>query len=210
MGFAHLMEEHGFTQEDVAARLGAAVRRWRMPCVCSRSRTRSKRCWSTAAHGRARARAARGAGERSSRASAPRRKRRLVGPCAGKNYRRRQNPRRSGRARELSPDEAEFESRLRERFGTHVAIVRGGKGGKIELRFANEDELMRALGIFCSNRDAVLPPHRDADGRRTVFRVDRADRAASHNTAIAVGIPVVFAIYLLANIVLWRRMKQRS
>jgi hypothetical protein len=31
-----------------------------------------------------------------------------------------------------------------------------------------------------------------------------------HNTAIAVGIPVVFAIYLLANIVLWRRMKQRS
>jgi hypothetical protein len=31
-----------------------------------------------------------------------------------------------------------------------------------------------------------------------------------HNTAIAVGIPVVFAIYLAANVVLWRRMKQHS
>jgi hypothetical protein len=31
-----------------------------------------------------------------------------------------------------------------------------------------------------------------------------------HNAAIAVGIPVVFAIYLAANVVLWRRMKQRS
>lgn len=31
-----------------------------------------------------------------------------------------------------------------------------------------------------------------------------------HNTMLAVGIPAVFAIYLVANIVLWRRMKQRS
>jgi ParB family chromosome partitioning protein len=54
----------------------------------------------------------------------------------------------SGRVRELSPDEAEFESRLRERFGTHVALVRGGKGGKIEFRFANEDELMRLSDLL--------------------------------------------------------------
>ncbi|HUN29350.1 MAG TPA: hypothetical protein VMV65_06065 [Alphaproteobacteria bacterium] len=31
-----------------------------------------------------------------------------------------------------------------------------------------------------------------------------------HNMLIAIGIPVAFALYLVANIVLWRRMKQRS
>ena len=31
-----------------------------------------------------------------------------------------------------------------------------------------------------------------------------------HKTWVAVGIPLVFAFYLVANIVLWRRMKQRS
>ena len=47
------------------------------------------------------------------------------------------------RLRELSPEENDFESRLRERFGTHVAIVRSGAGGRIELRFANDGELVR-------------------------------------------------------------------
>jgi ParB family chromosome partitioning protein len=47
------------------------------------------------------------------------------------------------RSRELSPEENDFESRLRERFGTHVAIVRSGAGGRIELRFANDGELVR-------------------------------------------------------------------
>lgn len=31
-----------------------------------------------------------------------------------------------------------------------------------------------------------------------------------HQPAIAVGIALLFAIYLVANIVLWRRMKSRS
>ena len=43
----------------------------------------------------------------------------------------------------LSADERDFETRLRERFGTHVALVRQGRGGRIELRFASEDELLR-------------------------------------------------------------------
>jgi ParB family chromosome partitioning protein len=44
----------------------------------------------------------------------------------------------------LSPEERDFESRLRERFGTHVAIVRSARsGGRIEFRFGNDDELAR-------------------------------------------------------------------
>ncbi|MGB6987377.1 MAG: hypothetical protein WBD74_15500 [Candidatus Aquilonibacter sp.] len=31
-----------------------------------------------------------------------------------------------------------------------------------------------------------------------------------HQPAIAIGIGVLFAVYLVANIVLWRRMKSRS
>jgi ParB family chromosome partitioning protein len=47
------------------------------------------------------------------------------------------------RIRELDPDEANFETRLRERFGARVAVVRSGRGGRIEFRFANATELVR-------------------------------------------------------------------
>jgi ParB family transcriptional regulator, chromosome partitioning protein len=42
-----------------------------------------------------------------------------------------------------SPDEQDFETRLRERFGTQVSVVRYTRGGRIELRFANDEELTR-------------------------------------------------------------------
>jgi len=53
-------------------------------------------------------------------------------------------------ARVLSADEHDFESRLRERFGTAVALVRNRRGGRLEFRFQNDDELVR-LG------DLLLP-----------------------------------------------------
>ncbi len=59
----------------------------------------------------------------------------------------------ASRTRELSPEESDFESRLRERFATHVALVRSGKGGRIELRFTNEKELIR-LGDLLLGDDA--------------------------------------------------------
>jgi ParB family chromosome partitioning protein len=52
--------------------------------------------------------------------------------------------------RTLSPDEHDFEERLRQRFGTHVALVRYRRGGRVELRFQNDEELLR-LG------DLLLP-----------------------------------------------------
>jgi ParB family transcriptional regulator, chromosome partitioning protein len=51
--------------------------------------------------------------------------------------------RRSPVLRPLSPEERDFEARLRERFGTHVALVRYGRGGRIELRFSGDEELTR-------------------------------------------------------------------
>ncbi|MGB6950739.1 MAG: ParB/RepB/Spo0J family partition protein [Candidatus Cybelea sp.] len=45
--------------------------------------------------------------------------------------------------RGLSADEEDFERRLRERFGTHAALVRTGRGGRIELRFRNDGDLVR-------------------------------------------------------------------
>lgn len=47
------------------------------------------------------------------------------------------------KARHLSPDEIDFESRLREKYAAHVALVRGGRGGRIEFRFDNDEELTR-------------------------------------------------------------------
>jgi ParB family chromosome partitioning protein len=49
----------------------------------------------------------------------------------------------AGKSRELSPEEHDFEARLRERFGAHVVVVRTGRGGRIEFRFGDDAELMR-------------------------------------------------------------------
>ncbi len=54
--------------------------------------------------------------------------------------------------RALSPEERDFESRLRERFGTHVAVVRYERGGRIEIRFGDDDELAR-LGDLLLDRE---------------------------------------------------------
>jgi ParB family chromosome partitioning protein len=56
-------------------------------------------------------------------------------------------------ARELSADERNFESRLRERFGTRVALVRQNRGGRIEFRFTSEDELIRLGDLLLGNED---------------------------------------------------------
>ena len=45
--------------------------------------------------------------------------------------------------RELSAEERDFETRLRERYGTPVALVRGARGGRLEFRFGGEEELIR-------------------------------------------------------------------
>jgi len=50
-------------------------------------------------------------------------------------------PQKATASRLLSPEERDFESRLRERFGAKVTIVRHARGGRIEFRFTGEEEL---------------------------------------------------------------------
>ncbi len=148
-GFSSLMDEYGFTQEDLAQRLGRsrpavanALRLLALPDAIKAMLVDGRL---TAGHGRA-------------LLAAPAQERiRLAERAANDGLSVRalekltgavKTPAATGRARELSPDEAEFEQRLRERYGTHVALVRGGRGGKIEFRFANENELLRLSDLL--------------------------------------------------------------
>ncbi len=47
-----------------------------------------------------------------------------------------------------SPDDREFESRLRIRFGAPVQLRRTANGGSIEIRYANEDDLIRIAELL--------------------------------------------------------------
>lgn len=147
-GFAHLIEEYAFTQDDVAKRLGKsrptianALRLLALPDGIQAMLVDGRL---TAGHARALL-----AAPESQRAAFAQRAvddglsvralERLTGAVSTP-------PKSVSNApvtRELSPDEQHFESKLRERFGAHVALVRSGKGGRIELRFSSDDELMR-------------------------------------------------------------------
>jgi ParB family transcriptional regulator, chromosome partitioning protein len=50
--------------------------------------------------------------------------------------------------RALSPEDIEFESRVRVKFGAPVALRRGGKGGSIEIKFTSEADLIRIAEIL--------------------------------------------------------------
>ncbi len=148
VGFSSLMDEYGFTQEDLAQRLGRsrpaianALRLLALPDAIKAMLVDGRL---SAGHGRALLAAP--ANDRirfAERAVKDGLSVRALEKLTGAV-----KPQPPGRARELSPDEHEFESRLRERYGTHVALVRGGKGGKIEFRFANEDELLRLSDLL--------------------------------------------------------------
>ena len=146
-GFAHLIEEYAFTQDEVASRLGKS-----RPVIANALRLLSLSDAIKAmlvdgrlSAGHARALLAAPANERVKLAErvvneglSVRALERLAGAVT--------TPRAdqaAPRLRELSADEHAFESRLRERYGAHVALVRNGKGGRIEFRFGSEDELLR-------------------------------------------------------------------
>jgi ParB family transcriptional regulator, chromosome partitioning protein len=147
-GFASLMEEHGYTHDDLAQRLGKsrpaitnALRLLALPDAIKAMLAAGRL---SAGHGRA-------------LLTAPPNERLLLAQRAVnldlsvralELLARGNAPKSATRERNLTPDEADFESRLRQRYGTHVALVRGGKGGRIEFRFANENELLRLSDLL--------------------------------------------------------------
>lgn len=145
-GFDSLIGEYGLTQEDVAQRLGksrpAIANALRLLSLSDAIKAMLADGSLSAGHGRALL------------AAAPDQRLRLAQRAANEGLTVRALEKLTGavatdaakrepRLAELSPDEHDFESRLREQYGTHVALVRSGRGGKIEFRFSNDKELLR-------------------------------------------------------------------
>ncbi len=144
-GFAHLIEEYDLTQEDVARRLGKS-----RPAIANTLRLLAlpDEIKAMLAHGRlsaGHARALLAAPEADRTALAQRAVSEGMTVRALERLAGAVTTRKPGatKARPLSADERAFETRLRERFGTHVAIVRAQRGGRIELRFSGDEELAR-------------------------------------------------------------------
>ncbi len=156
-GFAHLIEEYAFTQDDVAKRLGksrpAIANALRLLALPDAIKAMLVDGTITAGHARALlaapesqrlALAQRSANEGLSVRTLERLAGAVTTPLAAKA---------APKLRELSPEEHDFESRLRERLSAHVALVRNGKGGRIEIRFGSEGELLRLGDLLLADRE---------------------------------------------------------
>jgi len=153
MGFAHLMEAHAFTQEQVAQRVGRS-----RPAVTNALRllTLSDPIKAMVRDGELTAGAARAL------LALPEDKREAIArrvASDGLSVRAIEALARAPVAKPKSaPAAADVETaalidRLRYRFATSVALARRERGGTIEIRYADDDELMRIVDVLLG--DAV-------------------------------------------------------
>lgn len=153
-GFQHLIDEYGLTQEALAQRLGKsrpavanALRLLVLPdaikamLVDGRLSAGHARALLSAPEAMRVTLAQRAANEALSV--------RALERLAASN----EAPKSAPAPRTLSPDERDFEARLRERFGVPAALVRQGRGGRIELRFTSDDELNRLGDLLLGEGD---------------------------------------------------------
>ncbi|HUY11817.1 MAG TPA: ParB/RepB/Spo0J family partition protein [Candidatus Dormibacteraeota bacterium] len=148
-GFAHLIEEYNFTQEQLAKRLGKSrpaianalrllaldddIKKLLVEGAISAGHARALLAISPDVRGPLATRiVAEGLSVRSIED--------LVRETAAPAPREHRADKREA---QLSADERDFVQRLRERFGTAIVLVRSGVGGRIEVRFADENELLR-------------------------------------------------------------------
>ncbi len=147
MGFAHLMEAHDFTQEQVAGRVGRS-----RPAVANALRllTLSDAIKALVRDGKLSAGAA-----RALLAIPPERREAVARRVAAEGLSVRaiealaREP--VARSRPETPNDAETRAlvdRLRYRFATAVALTRRERGGSIEIRYASDDELMRIVDVL--------------------------------------------------------------
>ena len=150
-GFASLMQEYAFTQEQLALRLGKS-----RPAIANALRLLGlsdaiKAMVASGGLSAGHARALLAAPEKDRLALAQRAineglsvraLERLAGAVT--------TPQAAGASagRSLTPEEADFETKLRFALGAHVALRRSGKGGKIEIKFHNEKELIRIAEVL--------------------------------------------------------------
>jgi len=153
MGFAHLMEAHDFTQEQVAQRVGRS-----RPAVANALRllTLSDPIKALVRDGKLTAGAAR------TLLAVPEDKREAVARrvvAEGLSVRAiealAREPVAKPKAAPIANDAetTALVDRLRYRFATAVALTRRERGGSIEIRYADDDELMRIVDVLLG--DAV-------------------------------------------------------
>jgi len=150
MGFSHLLEDYGFTQERLAERIGKS-----RPAVANALRLlglsdsiKALLRGGSISVGHARSLLGIDAGEREAVAARIVREGLSVRDVERLGERRKSDP--LGRAvrpaeAPKSPDLLELESRLRYALGAPVAILRGKPGGRIEIRFADDGDLGRIV-----------------------------------------------------------------
>jgi ParB family transcriptional regulator, chromosome partitioning protein len=156
-GYRQLMEDHGFTQEQLSRRLGKArstvanalrllslsdsvqafVRDGRLSggharALAGLSRDRAEKIARSAVDRGLNVRDV----ERLAAAASPPKKKAAIGPRT-----------KTGTA--LSPDLADVETRLRFALATRVAIHPAATGGAIEIRYAGDEELQRIVDLIC-------------------------------------------------------------
>ena len=149
-GFAQLIEEHGFTHDRLAERLGRgrptisnALRLLALPDAVQ-AHVRAGRL--SAGHAKILAGLdagpARALADRAANAGLSVRALERLVAQQGKASGVRPGARRG------SADDQAFEERLRRRFATHAALLRARAGGKIELRFTDEADLQRIAELL--------------------------------------------------------------
>ena len=149
-GFAQLLEEHGYTHERLADRLGRsrpvitnALRLLGLPDGV-KAQVRSGNL--SAGHARALVGLEPGVARLlADRAVAGGLSVRALERLAAQQSKQAAQGRRQPAG---SPDDRAFEERLRRRFATHVALQRGRHGGKIELRYTDETDLQRIADLL--------------------------------------------------------------
>ena len=145
-GFAQLVDDYEMTQEEVARRVGksrpAVANALRLLALPDSIKTMIAQRRLSGGHARALLAAPESArvglaSRAADEALSVRELERLASDAGAMQTKRGAAPRRT-----LSADEADFERRLRERYGVRVTLVRSGKGGRIELHFGDERELL--------------------------------------------------------------------
>ncbi|MBV8245717.1 MAG: ParB/RepB/Spo0J family partition protein [Candidatus Eremiobacteraeota bacterium] len=149
-GYASLMEDYEFTQERLAERLGRS-----RPTIANALRllTLSDAIKAMLADGRLSAGHARAVLAAPEDRRLPLARRAVDEGLSVREVERLANvpvsaPRAPAVTSRLSADEQAFETKLRFRLGTHVALKRGGRGGRIEIRFNNEKDLIRIAEVL--------------------------------------------------------------
>lgn len=151
MGYQHLVDDYGFTQERLAQRLGKS-----RPAIANALRLLAL---SDAIKARVRAGALSVGHARALLGVPPAIREQLAARAErdGLTVReierlgqKRGEPRKT--ARITSPDRLELENRLRYALGAPVTIVPAGAGGRLEIRFGNEADLARLIDVLLAER----------------------------------------------------------